>query len=208
MCFYSSLHNWWQSAVFLKQNQFWEPSLSCSFLPQFWTKFHEFGCIIKRLSGVFRWYPSWNGNQPFGTPGKSCHLIRTYCFDPSFSVISERDLGVCGRFLQLGRAVTRQQLKNVWHTYHTLGRMKLLPNTWFHYCESTLGCIHFAKHSRPVPQRSLSIECWTIEIRRELTEWHWSEVVVKSEYPKWPVPEFQHLHIESGTIRKRCLFAF
>ncbi|KAJ7846585.1 hypothetical protein B0H14DRAFT_2584043 [Mycena olivaceomarginata] len=27
---------------------------------------------------------------PFGTPGKSSHLIRTNCFDPSFSVISER----------------------------------------------------------------------------------------------------------------------
>jgi hypothetical protein len=26
------MQNLWQSAVFLKQNQFWEPSLSCSFL--------------------------------------------------------------------------------------------------------------------------------------------------------------------------------
>jgi hypothetical protein len=41
----------------------------------------------------------------------------------------QADLGVCGRFLPLGGAVTRQLLKNVWHTCHTLGRMKLLPNT-------------------------------------------------------------------------------
>jgi hypothetical protein len=39
------------------------------------------------------------------------------------------DLGVCGRFLQLGGAVTRQRLKDVWHTCRTLGGMKLLPHT-------------------------------------------------------------------------------